>query len=190
MSSNLLKGTAILTIGLFLSKALGLLYVIPFYAIVGEESVGLYQYAYIPYNIALSIAIAGAPLAFSKYVAKYNALGDYATGRKLMKSGMTVMAITGVLSFLALYSLAEPIAHLVIKSDEQVFTIDEIASVIRWVSFALLVVPMMSLVRGFLQGYQKMEPTAVSQLVEQIVRIILCLLGHSLLLILWMDHQE
>lgn len=177
MSSNLLKGTAILTIGLFLSKALGLLYVIPFYAIVGLESVGLYQYAYIPYNIALSIAIAGAPLAFSKYVSKYNALGDYATGRKLMKSGMTVMAITGVLSFLALYSLAEPIAHLVIKSDEQDFTINDIASVIRWVSFALLVVPMMSLVRGFLQGYQKMEPTAVSQLVEQIVRIIFVLAG-------------
>ncbi|WP_342505479.1 polysaccharide biosynthesis protein [Sporosarcina sp. FSL K6-2383] len=177
MSSNLLKGTAILTIGLFLSKALGLLYVIPFYAIVGIDSVGLYQYAYIPYNIALSIAIAGAPLAFSKYVAKYNALGDYATGRKLMKSGMTVMAITGVLSFLALYSLAEPIAHLVIKSDEQDFTINEIASVIRWVSFALLIVPMMSLVRGFLQGYQKMEPTAVSQLVEQIVRIIFVLAG-------------
>ncbi|WP_318614163.1 polysaccharide biosynthesis protein [Sporosarcina sp. YIM B06819] len=177
MSSNLLKGTAILTIGLFLSKALGLLYVIPFYAIVGLESVGLYQYAYIPYNIALSVAIAGAPLAFSKYVAKYNALGDYATGRKLMKSGMSVMAITGVLSFLVLYSLAEPLAHLVRKSDEQDFTINEIASVIRWVSFALLVVPMMSLARGFLQGYQKMEPTAVSQLVEQIVRIIFVLAG-------------
>ncbi|WP_342510469.1 polysaccharide biosynthesis protein [Sporosarcina sp. FSL K6-1522] len=177
MSSNLLKGTAILTIGLFLSKALGLLYVIPFYAIVGKESIGLYQYAYIPYNIALSIAIAGAPLAFSKYVAKYNALGDYATGRKLMKSGMTIMAITGLVSFLALYLLAEPIAHLVRENDEQIFSIDEIASVIRWVSFALLVVPMMSLVRGFLQGYQKMEPTAVSQLIEQIVRIIFVLAG-------------
>ena len=53
MSSKLVKGTAILTIGLFLSKALGLLYLIPFYAIVGKESMGLYQYAYIPYNIAL-----------------------------------------------------------------------------------------------------------------------------------------
>ena len=73
MSSNLVKGTFILTIGLFLSKALGLLYVIPFYAIVGKESIGLYQYAYIPYNIALAIAISGAPLAISKFVAKENA---------------------------------------------------------------------------------------------------------------------
>ena len=177
MSSKLVKGTAILTIGLFLSKALGLLYLIPFYAIVGEENIGLYQYAYIPYNIALAIAISGAPLAISKYVSKYNALGDYATGRKMLKSGLTVMAITGVVSFLALYLLAEPIAHLVRADEEQIFTVEEIASVIRWVSYALLAVPMMSVVRGFLQGYHKMEPTAVSQLVEQIVRIIVVLAG-------------
>ncbi|MER2090205.1 MAG: polysaccharide biosynthesis protein [Sporosarcina sp.] len=177
MSSNLVKGTAILTIGLFLSKALGLLYLIPLYAIVGEENIGLYQYAYIPYNIALAIAISGAPLAISKYVSKYNALGDYATGRKLLKSGMLVMAITGLVSFITLYLLAEPIANLVRADEEQIFSVDEIAGVIRWVSFALLAVPLMSIVRGFLQGNQKMEPTAVSQLVEQIVRIIVVLVG-------------
>ncbi len=177
MSSNLVKGSAILTIGLFLSKALGLLYLMPFYAIVGEENIGLYQYAYIPYNIALSIAISGAPLAISKFVSKYNAIGDYATGRKMLKSGMLVMAITGILSFLTLYFLAEPLAHLVRRNDEQIFTVEEIAGVIRWVSFALIVVPTMSIVRGFLQGNHKMMPTSVSQLVEQIVRIAVVLLG-------------
>lgn len=177
MSSNLVKGTAILTIGLFLSKALGLLYLIPLYAIVGKESIGLYQYAYIPYNIALSIAISGAPLAISKFVAKYNALGDYATGRKLMKSGMILMVITGVLSFLTLNLLAEPLAHLVRRDEEQIFTVEQITTVIRSVSFALLAVPLMSISRGFLQGYQKFEPTSVSQLVEQIVRILFVLTG-------------
>lgn len=177
MSSNLVKGTAILTIGLFLSKALGLLYVIPFYAIVGEENIGLYQYAYIPYNLALAVAISGAPLAISKFVSKYNALGDYATGRKLMKSGMLVMTVTGIMSFLVLFFMAEPIANLVIRDDEQIFTVEEIKSVIRWVSFALLAVPLMSIVRGYLQGNQKFEPTSVSQLVEQIVRIIVVLIG-------------
>ncbi|CAM3150159.1 polysaccharide biosynthesis protein [Filibacter tadaridae] len=177
MSSNLVKGTAILTIGLFLSKALGLLYLIPLYAIVGKESIGLYQYAYIPYNIALSIAISGAPLAISKFVSKYNALGDYATGRKLMKSGMVLMVVTGILSFLVLNLLAEPIAQLVRSNKEQIFTIDQIATVIRSVSYALLAVPLMSITRGFLQGYQKFEPTSVSQLVEQIVRILFVLSG-------------
>lgn len=177
MSSKLLKGTAILTIGLFLSKALGLLYVIPFYAIVGEENISLYQYAYIPYNIALSIAISGAPLAISKFVARYNAMGDYATGRKILKNGMGIMIGTGISAFLILFFLAEPIAHVVIKDNEQLFTTDDIAAVIRWVSYALIVVPVMSVVRGFLQGYGRMEPTAISQLIEQIVRIIVVLVG-------------
>lgn len=177
MSSKLIKGTAILTIGLFLSKLLGLFYLIPFYAIVGEKNIGLYQYGYIPYNIALSIAIGGAPLAISKFVARYNALGDYATGRKILKGSMGVMIFTGIASFLVLFFLAEPIAHLVITEDEKTFTIDEIANVIRWASYALITVPMMSVVRGFLQGYNKMEPTAVSQLIEQIVRIAVVLAG-------------
>lgn len=177
MASNLVKGTAILTIGLFLSKALGLFYVIPFYAIVGKENIGLYQYAYIPYNLALAVAVSGAPLAISKFVSKYNALGDYATGRKLMKSGVFVMSLTGILSFLVLFFLAEPIAGLVRADDEQIFTVEEIASVIRWVSYALLAVPLLSISRGYLQGYQKFEPTSVSQLIEQIVRIVFVLAG-------------
>lgn len=171
MSSSLMRGTAILTIGLFLSKALGLFYLIPLYAIVGKESMGLYQYAYIPYNLFLSVAISGAPLAISKYVSKYNTLGDYATGRRLMKSGMWIMAFTGFVTFITLYWMAEPIAQIVRSDEEQIYTLDEIASVIRWVSFALIIVPMLSISRGFFQGYNKMEPTAVSQLIEQIVRI-------------------
>lgn len=130
--SNLVKGTAILTIGLFLSKALGLFYVIPFYAIIGKENIGLYQYAYIPYNLALAVAISGAPLAISKFVSKYNAAGDFATGRKLMKSGMFVMAVSGFLSFLVLFFLAEPIARIVIASKGQNYTVEEVTTVIKW----------------------------------------------------------
>lgn len=177
MSSNLVKGTFILTFGLFLSKGLGLLYVIPFYAIVGQKNIGLYQYAYIPYNLALAVAISGAPLAISKFVSKHNANGDYATGRKLMNSGLIVMLVSGVMSFLLLFFMAEPVAHRIRRSDEQNFTIEEITSVIRCVSYALLVVPIMSLIRGYFQGNQKFEPTSVSQLIEQIVRILTVLIG-------------
>lgn len=182
--SSLMKGTAILTIGLFLSKVLGLIYVFPFYSIVGEENIGLYQYSYVPYNIMLSIAISGLPIAVSKFVSKYNALGDYEAGRRLFKSGVVVMLITGLLSFLALNLLANPIANVVIEDDEQIFTVEQIASVIKWVSFALLVVPFMSLIRGFFQGYSQYMPTSVSQLVEQIVRIIVLLGGSFLVVVL------
>ena len=180
--SSLMKGTAILTIGLFLSKLLGLIYIFPFYAIVGEENVGLYQYAYIPYNIMLSIAIGGLPVAVSKFVSKYNALGDYDAGRRLVKTGALLMVVTGIISFILINLLADPLAHIVIADDEQRYTIDQVATIIRWVSYAILVVPFMSLVRGFMQGYGHFLPTSVSQLVEQIGRIIF-LLGTSYLIV-------
>ena len=74
MASNLLKGTMILTVGLLLSRILGVLYVIPFYQIIGEDYIALYQYAYVPYSIMLAIAVSGVPIAVSKFVSKYNAL--------------------------------------------------------------------------------------------------------------------
>lgn len=180
--SSLMKGTAILTIGLFLSKLLGLIYIFPFYAIVGKESIGLYQYAYIPYNIMLSVALAGIPLAVSKFVAKYNALGDYQAGRRLMKTGSLIMILTGVFAFLFVNLLADPLANVVIADNEQRYSTDDVATVIRWVSYALLVVPVMSLVRGYFQGYGHFMPTSMSQLVEQIGRIIF-LLGGSCVVI-------
>lgn len=188
--SSLMKGTMILTLGMFLSKVLGLIYIFPFYAIVGEENIALYQYAYIPYSIMLSIAISGAPVAVSKFVSKYNSMGDYDSGRRLLKSGLLTMIVTGFLAFLALFLLAKPIAGLIISSDEQAFTVDQVATVIRWVSFALIVVPFMSLWRGFFQGYGKMEPTAVSQLLEQIVRIIFLLGGSFAVVVLFNGKAE
>ncbi len=183
--SSLMKGTAILTIGLFLSKLLGLIYIFPFYAIVGEENIALYQYAYIPYSIMLSIALSGLPLAVSKFVSKYNAIGDYEAGRKLVRTGTLLMILTGFLSFIVLNLLADPIANIVIKDDDQVFTVEQIASVIHWVSYALLVVPFMSLVRGFFQGYGHYMPTSVSQLVEQIARIVVLLVGSFVVIVLF-----
>lgn len=180
--SSLIKGTAILTLGLFLSKILGVIYVIPFYSMVGEENIGLYQYAYIPYNLMLSLAISGAPIAFSKFVAKYNSLGDYETGRRLLKSGLTTMMVTGFAAFVFLYLFAGPLAEITIDSKDKVHTVEDVKEVIQWVSFALLVVPFMSLFRGFFQGYNFMMPTAVSQLIEQIVRIVFLLVGAYLVL--------
>ncbi len=188
--SSLMKGTAILTIGMFLSKVLGLIYIFPFYAIIGEDNIALYQYAYIPYSIMLSIAISGLPIAVSKFVSKYNTLGDYESGYKLMKSGMLVMTITGFVAFFVLNLLATPIAEVVIKSEEQAFTVEQVASVISWVSYALIVVPIMSLIRGFFQGYNKMQPTAISQLIEQIVRIIFLLLGSFIIVVLLKGNPE
>ncbi|MGV3240922.1 oligosaccharide flippase family protein, partial [Streptococcus hyovaginalis] len=95
MSSKLLKGTFILTLGTIISKALGLFYVIPFNMIVGKQGTVLYQYSYVAYTIVISIATAGIPLAVSKFISKYNAMGEYKVGRRLFKSGLVIMLASG-----------------------------------------------------------------------------------------------
>ncbi|CAM3765945.1 polysaccharide biosynthesis protein [Mesobacillus zeae] len=182
MSSKLLRGTFILTLGTIVSKVLGLFYVIPFYAIVKAEGTALYSYSYIPYTIFISIATAGVPLAVSKFVAKYNAMGEYAVGRKLFKSGLVVMLATGIISFLIMYFTAPILAAMSISPDDKgLINTADVTTVMRAVSFALIVVPFMSLIRGFFQGHQSMGPSAVSQVVEQIVRIVFVLGGAFLI---------
>lgn len=177
MSSNLVRGTFILTLGTFLSKFLGLFYVIPFYSIVSKEGTLLYTNGYIPYTIAISIATAGIPLAVSKFVSKYNAMEEYEVGRQLFRSGIVLMLVTGVLSFLLLFGIAPLLADMIVASKDLTFSQDEVTGVIRAVSFALILVPFMSLVRGFFQGHESMGPSAVSTVVEQIVRIAFLLVG-------------
>ncbi|WP_064091091.1 putative polysaccharide biosynthesis protein, partial [Rossellomorea aquimaris] len=120
---------------------------------------------------------AGVPLAVSKFVSKYNAIEEYAVGRRLFKSGLLLMTITGIVTFLIMYAFAPLFAGIVIKSDEQVISVAQVTTVIRAVSFALIIIPFMSLIRGFFQGHQSMGPTAVSQVIEQIVRIAFLLGG-------------
>ncbi len=178
MSANLIRGTFILTLGTFISKFLGLFYVIPFYSIIGgEDAAALYSYGYVPYTIFISIATAGVPLAVSKYIAKYNAIEEYAVGRKLFKSGLVLMLLTGFAAFAVMFFFAPAFAKLSLNGKETTYTIEEVATVIRAVSFALIVVPFMSLTRGFFQGHQSMGPSAVSTVVEQLARIIFLLGG-------------
>ncbi|PFN96442.1 cell division protein [Bacillus sp. AFS076308] len=174
MQSKLLRGTFILTLGTILSKVIGLIYVIPFYQIVGKHGTQLYSYGYVPYTIFISIATAGVPLAVSKFIAKYNALEEYAVGRKLFKSGLMVMSLTGFAAFLIMYLAAPILAEMSNPGKGQ---LDDVVTVMRAVSFALILVPFMSLIRGYFQGHQSMGPSAASQVVEQIVRILFTLVG-------------
>lgn len=174
--SSFLKGTALLTITMLFSKILGFIYVIPFTKLVGTEGYILYEYAYKPYAIMLSLATLGLPAAVSKFISKYNELGDYETGRKLFKSGLIILTTAGILWASILYIGAPGIAKLLVgKGNESGNSIEDVIFVIRMVSFALIIVPPMALGRGFFQGFQKMSPTGISQLIEQLVRIMVIL---------------
>ncbi|MDX7994807.1 lipid II flippase MurJ [Bacillus subtilis] len=183
MSSKLLRGTFVLTLGTYISRILGMVYLIPFSIMVGATGGALFQYGYNQYTLFLNIATMGFPAAVSKFVSKYNSKGDYETSRKMLKAGMSVMLVTGMVAFFILYLSAPMFAEISLGGkDNNGLTIDHVVYVIRMVSLALLVVPIMSLVRGFFQGHQMMGPTAVSQVVEQIVRIIFLLSATFLIL--------
>lgn len=184
--SNIVRGTILLTGATFLSKFLGMIYVIPFQALVGETGGTLFNLAYTPYNIMISVSTVGVPLAVSKFVSKYNSLDDYETGLRMFRVGMFAMLITGFLAFLTLFFSAEFLASKMITTenvdDPTQISVADVTMVIKMVSFALIIIPGMSIVRGFFQGYQAMKPTAVSQVVEQIVRIAFLLIASYLVI--------
>ncbi|MGV3488535.1 MAG: putative polysaccharide biosynthesis protein [Tuberibacillus sp.] len=175
--SRMIRGTLLLTVATFLSKFLGMLFVIPFNAIVGIKGGYLYTFAYTPYAIILSISTVGLPLAVSKFVSKYNTLGDYRTGRKLFRSGLLIMTMTGFIGFLLMYFGAPFLSSLALDGTKSGADYHNLVFIMKVLSYALIIVPAMSLIRGYFQGFESMGPTASSQTIEQIVRIGFGLVG-------------
>ncbi|WP_158235014.1 oligosaccharide flippase family protein, partial [Pseudomonas sp. 2822-17] len=114
------------------------------------DGLALYQYGYNPYTIFLSLSTLGIPIAISKFISKYNALGDYQTVQRLFRSGILVMSVTGILAFALLFYLAEPIARNFLNPEElEGNTIADAVFAIRMVSTALLIIPIMASIRGY-----------------------------------------
>ena len=106
-----------------------------------------FTYAYAPYNIAIAIATAGVPLAASKYVVKYNALGAYKVSQKFYKSSFVVMSITGIVGFLVLYLLAPYIAELTLSRNthgNSGWTVADITWIIRIISMVVIFIPVLA----------------------------------------------
>ncbi len=189
-SKALVRGTFLLTASILITKILGILYLIPFYDIIGDEkNLAPFTYAYQPYTIMITIATAGVPLAAAKYVSKYNALGAYKVSQKLYRSSFIVMSITGLIGFLLLFFLSPTIAQLTLANKggiEGGWKVEDITNVIRTISFVVLFIPLLATWRGIFQGFNSMGPTAVSEVTEQIARIAF-ILGGSYIVLYVMD---
>ncbi|HAX72980.1 MAG TPA: polysaccharide biosynthesis protein [Firmicutes bacterium] len=185
-NNRFLKGAFILSFGMILSKILGLVYVFQFVNLVGEAGNSLYSYAYNYYTLFLSLSTMGIPLGIAKFVSRYNAQGEYDTSRKMFKNGAVVLIGLGVVAFTLMYITAPSQAARVLGSKDTVNTVEHVTVAIRLVSFALLIVPIMALFRGFSQGHHDMLPTSVSQVVEQLVRVA-CIIGGSYFIIFGLD---
>ena len=180
--NSFMQGAFIATLGIVLSKILGIIYVIPFYAIIGEQGGALYGYAYSIYSIFLGISQAGIPLAISKIVSEYNVLGYYNAKRRTFKLGKKVLSFLGIICFLIMFIFARWIAILIIGNVSGGNTIEDVTFVVRVIASAVLIVPILSIYRGYLQGHKFIAPTSISQVLEQIVRVLVIIFGSYLTL--------
>lgn len=180
--SGLVEGTLIATLAIVIVKILGMLYVIPFYSIVGPNGGALYSYAYNIYLIFLGISSAGLPNAISKVISEYNTLGYIDAKERAYKNAIKIMSFISILAFLVLFILAEEIAVFIIGDLSGGNTAADITFVIRCVSPAVLVIPYLSITKGYLQGHKYVSPSSTSQLIEQIVRIAVILIGSFVIL--------
>jgi len=178
--NSFMQGAFIATFGIIISKILGMLYVIPFYSIIGDKGGALYGYAYNIYSIFLGISSAGIPLAISKIISEYNELGYYKTKERAFKLGKKVLNLVGIICFILLMLFAEVFASIIIKDVTGGNTIEDVTFVIRMISTAILVVPILSIYRGYLQGHKFITPTSISQILEQIVRVGIIIIGSFL----------
>lgn len=171
--NTFLKGSAWMTFGSIASRILGALYIIPWYAWMGSYgniANALTARSYNIYTIFILISTAGIPGAIAKQVAKYNALNEYGIGRKLFRKGLILMTVLGIVSAAIMYFTSPLLASNGSQSDPRQ------VAVMRSLSYAILIIPILSIMRGYFQGYADMMPSAMSQFVEQFARVVWMLL--------------
>ena len=178
--NSFLNGAFIATMGIVGSKVLGILYVIPFYAIIGGQGGALYGYAYTIYNLFQSLSCAGIPYAISKIISEYQTLGYYNAKERAFKLGRKIVVILGIIIFLILFIFAPNIAEAIIGDLEGGNSLEDVTMVVRVISTAILIVPSLSIYRGYLEGHKFITPPSISQVLEQLVRVIIIVLGSYL----------
>lgn len=169
---KMLRGTAWSTFSDFVSRLLGAFYIIPWYIWMGQaapQANALFAMGYNVYTIFLVLSTTGLNVAVAKQVAKYNAIGQETKSMALTRSFLKVMVVSGALFALVLY-LGAPLFASMSGAGA------ELVSVLRSLTLAVLVFPAMSVLRGLFQGYNNIKPNALSQMAEQLIRVIWMLL--------------
>jgi len=133
-------------------------------AILGDEGIGLYQMAYPVYTALLAISTAGIPIAVSKLVSENIAKRDYQGAFRVFKTALAMLTLLGAFFSLLLFFGAETFIQ-VLELDPRAYY------PLLTVSPAIFIVSIMASFRGFFQGQQEMQPTAFSQIIEQLGRI-------------------
>jgi PST family polysaccharide transporter len=157
---QVMHGALVLTLASLIAKILSALYRIPLQNLVGDEGFYVYQQVYPIYGIAMTLALSGLPQFISKYVAEKKTPLEQ---KDALKQVYPYVFWTGICLWLGTWLFSTEIARLM--GDAQ------LAPLVQIVSFTFLLMPGLSIYRGNFQGRFLVEPTAVSQVIEQFVRV-------------------
>ncbi len=162
---SFVQGAIILGTAGVIIKIMGAVFRIPLGNLIGEEGMGYYQTAYPIYVLFLTIATAGIPIAISKMVSERIAMEDYYKAHQVFKVSFGLVLFIGLASFSICFFGADFLANSVVKNPYAKWSIVAISP-------ALILVPIQAAYRGYFQGMQEMKPTALSQGIEQLFRVV------------------
>ena len=163
--ASFVKGALILAIASVMVKVIGAVFRIPLTNLVGEYTMGLYSIAYRYYSILLTIATAGIPIAISKMISESRALGRPRETKKIFRTAISLCIGIGAVGMVLLITFAKPLANM---------TNDPNASVsIIALAPAVLFMAVTAGFRGYFQGHENMVPTALSQIIEALSRLLI-----------------
>ena len=175
MKKKLVIGTFWLSFANMFSKILGIIYIIPWLAMMGSQQEGLeaqslYNVAYVPYALFLTLGTAGFPSAIAKQVAEYNGKNNFRTSLNVLKVSGLLMTATGIVSAVLMYLLAPLLAQI-----SPVSNTEDAIMCIRSLCPSLALIPVLSVFRGFFQGNNELKPFSLSQILEQFGRVVFIL---------------
>lgn len=163
--NTFIQGAMVLAIAGIIVKFIGAFSRIYLSRLLGGEGIGLYQMAYPIYLLCLSVSSAGLPVAISIMVAERNAIHDYMGGQKVFRISMISLAATGLFFSALLFFGAQWLVDSGLVRDQRAYW-----SLLA-LSPAIFCATMLATLRGYFQGLQLMTPTAVSQIIEQVIRV-------------------
>ena len=165
-NSKFLKGTMILTISSIIVKVIGSLNWIILSRVLGGEGIGLYQMGFPIYLMAITVSSAGVPVAISIITSEKQANKDYRGAKRVFNVSLRLLLISGLIFSSALFFGADFLINQhIIRDSRAYYSIIALAPAVFFVTF-------LASFRGYLQGWQIMTPTATSEVVEQLVRVI------------------
>lgn len=164
--SKFLKGTFILLMAGLVTRVLGFINRIVIARFIGEEGVGLYMMAFPTMMLVVTITQLGLPVAISKNVAEAEAKGDFPKIKKILVVSLATTISLSIIFTPALIFLAPYLSETLFTDPRTQLPLLAIAPIVPIVAIS-------SVLRGYFQGRQNMRPSAISQVIEQLVRITL-----------------